>query len=65
MHLPPGGIVMERLTDGVAVLAVISWLNPGLYQALSDFSQLAALLLPILGCAWLSVQIAVRLWKGK
>ena len=64
MHLPPGGIVIERITDCVAMLAVISWLTPRFYQTLSDYSQLAALLLPILGCAWLAVQIIVRISRG-
>lgn len=64
MHLPPGGM-MERATDGVAVLAVLTWINPKIYQQLSDYSQLAALLLPILGCAWLVVQISLRLVRGK
>lgn len=61
----PGGTMVERATDGIAVLAVISWVNPGIYQWLSDFSQLAALLLPIFGCTWLGVQITVRISKGK
>lgn len=64
MHLPHGGLI-ERATDGVAILAVVSWLNPGFYQWLSDFSQLAALMLPILGCLWLGVQITSRVVKGK
>lgn len=64
MHLP-GGTMIERVTDGVAVLAVLSWMNPSVYAWLADFSQLAALLLPILGCAWLAVQITVRIVKGK
>lgn len=63
--LPAHGGTMERITDGVAILAVLSWVNPKIFEWLSDFSQLAALMLPILGCIWLGVQIAVRVTKGK
>ena len=55
--LPPGGWIMERATDALAIFAVLSAINPRLYQLLSDFSQLAALLMPIFGCIWLGVQI--------
>lgn len=46
--------VVDRATDGVAVGGVTSplWL-PQLYE----WSQIAALGLPILGCIWLLVQI--------
>lgn len=57
--------MMERATDGVAILAVLSWVNPKIFAWLNDFSQIAALLLPILGCAWLAVQITIRITKGK
>lgn len=63
--LPPGGSIMERATDALAIFAVLSAINPRLYQLLSDFSQLAALLMPIFGCIWLGVQIWVRVAKGK
>lgn len=59
-----GGTMTERVTDGVAILAVLTWVNPAIYAWLSDFSTLAALLLPILGCAWLVVQISIKLTKG-
>ncbi len=47
-------LVQERITNGVAVGAVSSpyWLQP-----LEGASSLAGHLLPILGCAWLIVQI--------
>jgi len=64
MHLPNGGLI-ERATDWFAVFAVLTWINPRIYQVLSDYSQLAALLLPILGCAWLVVQISLRIVRGK
>lgn len=64
MHLPPGGM-MERATDGVAVLAVISGINPGIYKWMSDISELGALLMPILGCVWLGVQIWSRVARNK
>lgn len=68
MHIltpPPGGSMLERLTDVVAILAVITGIHPGIYEWLSEISQLAALLVPILGCLWLGVQIWSRLAKGK
>lgn len=48
----------ERATDAIAVAGATSpiWL-----PALSDVSQVAALLLPILGVVWLIVQIAMKL----
>lgn len=47
-------LIQTRVTDGVAVGAVSSpfWLTP-----LEGVSSLAGSLLPILGCAWLIVQI--------
>lgn len=65
MQVPPGESFMERITDAVAVLAVISGLNPGVYEWLSEISQVAALLVPILGCIWLGVQIWSRVTRGK
>lgn len=50
--------MMERATNTIAAGAVISpWWMP----SLADVSQTAALLLPILGCAWLLVQILHKL----
>lgn len=64
MHLPQHGGLIERVTDFVAVFGVLSWLNPRVFTIISDYSQLAGLLLPILGCFWLAVQIVVRIAKG-
>lgn len=65
MNVPGVSHMIERTTDIVAAAAVLSWFNPRIYEELSDYSQLAALLLPILGCAWLFVQITIRITKGK
>lgn len=48
----------DRATDAVAVAGATSpiWL-----PALSNISQVAALLLPILGAVWLIVQIVTKL----
>lgn len=59
------GSTMERVTDAIAILAVITGINPAVYHWLADISGLAALLMPILGCMWLGVQIYSRVAKGK
>jgi hypothetical protein len=56
---------MERITDGVAILAVISGINPAIYQWMANISEIAALLMPIMGCIWLGVQVWVRVARGK
>lgn len=48
----------EIVTDTGAVAAIAS---PWWLPALHDISQIAALLLPIAGVAWLVVQIVVKL----
>lgn len=65
LKLFPHGSMMERLTDGIAILAVITGINPQVYFWLSEFSQLAALLMPILGCMWLGVQIWSRVTRDQ
>lgn len=50
MHNP----ITDRVTDGVAVTAVAS---PVWLPALQSVSDLAALVVPILGAIWLFVQI--------
>jgi len=55
----------ERMTDGVAILAVLSWINKDLYLWLQQTSEVAALATPILGLVWLVVQIYFRVTKGK
>lgn len=50
--------MLDKVTNTIAAGAVISpWWMP----SISDVSQGAALLLPILGCAWLIVQIITKL----
>lgn len=63
--LVPGGSMMERVTDALAILAVITGINPQIYLYLSEISAFAALLMPILGCMWLGVQIWSRVSGGK
>lgn len=49
---------IEKATNVIAAGAAVSpWWMP----SLADISQTAALLLPILGCAWLLVQIIAKL----
>lgn len=56
---------MERITDAIAIIAVITGVNPDFFYWLGQTSQIAALLLPVLGCLWLGVQIWARVAKGK
>ena len=55
----------ERLTDGLAIIAVISGVSPGMMEWLQSVSQIAALLMPPLGVIWLAVQIWSKVTKGK
>lgn len=63
MHLSPGGNMVERATDGVALMAVLSWMNPTLLSWLSDVSQLAALATPILGFMWLFIRLCEWVYR--
>jgi len=49
---------MERATNAIAAGAAVS---PWWLPSLADVSQTAALLLPVLGCAWLIVQIVTKI----
>lgn len=52
----------DYLTNTAAGLAVISpWWLPWL----ENFSQVAALLLPIIGLAWFGVQIWAKIYRNK
>ena len=55
----------ERLTDGLAIIAVMSGVNPAMLEWLQSVSQIAALLMPPLGVIWLAVQIWSKVTKGK
>lgn len=51
-------MTIEKATNVIAAGAAVSpWWMP----SLADISQNAALLLPILGCAWLIVQIISKM----
>lgn len=58
MHL--GGKTLERVTDVVATAGIASWFTPEIRLALEAVSEWAALLMPILGSAWLLVQIVFK-----
>lgn len=59
VHMPGGMKMLDKSTDVVAGLAVLSWMNPTLLSWLTDFSQLAALITPILGFLWLTARFGV------
>lgn len=65
LKLFPAGSIMERMTDGIAILAVITGINPSVYHWLAEISAFAALLMPVLGCMWLGVQIWYRVAREK
>jgi len=53
--------VIDKVTNTIAASAVVSpWWMP----SLADVSQTAGLLLPILGCAYLLVQLFMKLTGG-
>lgn len=52
--------MMDRATNAIAAGAAVS---PWWLPSLADISQSAALMLPILGCAWLLVQIVTRITR--
>lgn len=54
-------LLQERITNGVAVGAVAS---PWWIDSLNGASNLAANILPILGCAWLLMQM-IGYYKNK
>ena len=55
-------MIAERVTNTVAGAAVISpWWMP----SLADVSSVAGLLLPIIGCAWLLLQIILKITERK
>jgi hypothetical protein len=49
---------MAKVTDGVALAAASS---PFWLPTLAQVSQVAGLLLPIFGCAWLLIQVVLRI----
>lgn len=55
-------VTIEKITNGIATGAVIS---PVWLPWLMDISQFAALLLPIFGVVWLTVQIITRIARGE
>ena len=63
--LPTGDRLMERITDAIASIGIVTWFTPGLYEWTASISHLAALLMPIFGVIWLAVQIWSKVVKGK
>lgn len=55
-------MIQERITNTMAAGAVAS---PWWLPSLSDISNFAAFMLPILGCTWFVVQIVVKLRDRK
>ena len=53
--------LVSKITDIVAIFAVIGWLNDTVYLWLEQFSEVAALLTPILGLVWLMIQMYIKI----
>jgi hypothetical protein len=54
--------MIERVTNTIAAGAVAS---PWWLPSLEGISQVAALLLPVIGCAWLLLQIVWKITERK
>lgn len=57
--------VIDRATNAVAGAAVVS---PWWLPSITEVSKAATIALPILGCAWLLIQMAawaVRTWRNR
>lgn len=52
----------EKITNWLAAGAIAS---PAWLPSLQDISQVAALLLPILGVIWLALQIFLKIREGR
>ena len=63
-YLKAHGVLMERISDGIAALAVLSWFAP-FYQWLSEISAFAALITPPIGLMWLITQLYFKWFRGK
>ena len=63
-YLKAHGVLMERISDGIAALAVMSWFAP-FYQWLSEMSAFAALITPPVGLTWLLIQIYFKVFRSR
>lgn len=60
----------DKVTDGVAALAVATYFRPSWHDQMEAISQEATIILPILGAGWLLIQIISKCvdkfleWRG-
>lgn len=58
--------ITERATDGLAIASVATLATePSWLEVLQRYSEIAGLLMPILGAVWLAVQIYARVFRNK
>ena len=57
-------VMLERVSDVIAGLAVMSWFAP-FYQWLSEMSAFAALITPPVGLTWLLIQIYFKVFRSR
>lgn len=55
----PHGDIVTNIGAGAAII------SPWWLPALREWSEVAGLCLPILGCTWLVIQIGYKLYKEK
>lgn len=63
-YIKAHGVLMERISDGIAALAVLSWFAP-LYGLLQSVNEYAALVTPPIGLIWLMTQLYFKWFRGK
>ena len=57
-------VMLERVSDVIAGLAVMSWFAP-LYDVLANVNSVAALITPPVGLTWLLIQIYFKVFRSK
>lgn len=57
-------VMLERVSDVIAGLAVMSWFAP-LYDVLANVNSFAALIIPPIGLMWLLTQLYFKWFRGK
>ena len=65
LKVQSGGHAVERITDGVAALGVISWLFPWVHDWLVSVNVWVGLVIPPVSLCWLLTQLWKYWGRGK